>query len=882
MGRAADPSRELADVLVNLAHSDPERATTVALEVLSTDADPGARSVAERALGLAARERHDLPRSIAHLRSAVRLADDAGLATLAAETRVSLAGTLAAGGDWPEAYEEADRAAPALRGPARARLDAQVGWMLMAQGRLDESLDRFRGAIPVLRRAGDRLWEGRALANRGLAYFRSGDLKAAETDLRAAEAIFADLGQVGLTATTRENVGLVVGLAGDVPEALRCFERADEATREHGHEDAMGLTDRGEVFLAARLLPEARSAFESALVALDREGRAAYAAMTRLNLAEVAIEAVDYDLAIAAASEARRAFVQQGLTAWAALSSHLMARAAWRRGDRSAGLLRLVRRAAAELSAAQFTLYSLDAHLLAYELANDLGRRRVAQAELAGAAAARRRGTVAQRARAWHAEALVRLARGDRRGAESALRAGITTVERYRAVLGATELRAHAAGHVTDLARLGLRLAIEDANPQKVLIWAERWRAGALSLRPVRPPDDSKLAASLAELRSIVADVESAVLAGRPTAKLVARQVETEKVVRDRARLAKGVLAASLGPQPGCAALHDVLGERAFIEIVDDHGQFHAVVLACGRATLHPLGPRADMAGDQQQLRFSLRRLAHTRGSADVLAAHANAAAATARRLDERLLGPLRARIGDRALVVVPTGELHALPWAALPSCLGRSVTIAPSASAWYRAAVSVPAAGHHDRPVVLVAGPGLEHAGDEVAALARQYRGCTRLTGGRATCEAVSAALSGARLAHIAAHGEFRADNPLFSCLRLADGPLTVYDLEAIREPPWALVLSACDSGLSDVRPGDELMGLAGAVLAIGTQSLVASLFPVPDDATRRLMVSFHRELRSGATPAAGLARAQVGVASEGHAGLAAAAAFACFGSGG
>jgi CHAT domain-containing protein len=110
----------------------------------------------------------------------------------------------------------------------------------------------------------------------------------------------------------------------------------------------------------------------------------------------------------------------------------------------------------------------------------------------------------------------------------------------------------------------------------------------------------------------------------------------------------------------------------------------------------------------------------------------------------------------------------------------------------------------------------------------------------------------------HIATHGEFRADNPLFSYLQLVDGPLTVYDLSALRRPPPLLVLSACDTGLSAVHPGDELQGLSAALLGLGTRSVVASLGPVDDGATRKLMLDFHKRLQTGVGAATALAAAQ------------------------
>jgi CHAT domain-containing protein len=148
--------------------------------------------------------------------------------------------------------------------------------------------------------------------------------------------------------------------------------------------------------------------------------------------------------------------------------------------------------------------------------------------------------------------------------------------------------------------------------------------------------------------------------------------------------------------------------------------------------------------------------------------------------------------------------------------------------------------------------------AAGKVLAAGEPHRDATVLTGSRAGVAAVLAAVDGTGCAHLATHGSFRADNPLFSHLRLADGPLTVYDLSGLGRPPALLILSACDSGLSAVHPGDELQGLSAAMLGLGTRAVVASLGPVRDEATRALMVDLHRHLSRGAAPAAALAAAQ------------------------
>ncbi len=200
--------------------------------------------------------------------------------------------------------------------------------------------------------------------------------------------------------------------------------------------------------------------------------------------------------------------------------------------------------------------------------------------------------------------------------------------------------------------------------------------------------------------------------------------------------------------------------------------------------------------------------------------------------------------------MIVPSGALHALPWATLPACAGRPLSVAPSAALWLRArerrAPARPAAP------LLVAGPGLAQADAEVAAIAALYDGATVLTGADAGVDAVTAALRGCDRAHLACHGSFRDDNPLFSALLLADGPLTVHDVEALGAGPRELVLSACDAGRSVVRAGDELMGLTSALLAIGAGVIVASTVDVPDAPTRPLMAALHEQLRAGVRPAA------------------------------
>jgi len=128
-------------------------------------------------------------------------------------------------------------------------------------------------------------------------------------------------------------------------------------------------------------------------------------------------------------------------------------------------------------------------------------------------------------------------------------------------------------------------------------------------------------------------------------------------------------------------------------------------------------------------------------------------------------------------------------------------------------------------------------------------YPGAVMLGKGSATADQVLAALDGAWLAHIAAHGTFRADNPMFSSILLDDGPMIVHDFERLGRAPYRLVLSSCDSGVAAAVGADELLGLVSSLVPLGAAEIVASLVPVNDPAAVPLMLALHDALRRGAT---------------------------------
>jgi len=873
-----EPSASEALRLAAVAPATARDLGAAALAAACAAEDWEQASVAYRALGVAAMQLNELDTAIEHLRASVRSGQRAGSRHRVGEARMSLASALVLRGRPRRAFREIEAALQDLDGVAAARAVTQRAAILQEVGRVDEALEDLRRALPVLRRAGDAQWATRALSNRSLLYVGKRAFAHAEADLEAARRLSEQHGLTLPGIYAEQNLGTVKARRGDVPAALRHLKQAEEGYRSLGLEVGEMLVDRAELLLSVRLVREARATAEAAEATYERQKRQIHLPEAQLLVSTAALVEGDHRAALAAAERAARNLARLGRREWQPLARHarIQALVAADPGSVTPGELR---RVADSLQAAGWVVPALDARIQAGKLALGRGQRAQARRDLALAARARRSGPADARTRAWLAEAMLRRADGERRRAAAALRAGLRVAEEYRATLGATELRAHVSVHGGALARLGLRMAVEDGNARAVLSWAERGRASALLLRPAHPPEDAVLARDLAELRATMLEIRQRRGSGLGTHTLVQRQVGLERAIRDHCRESPGVakaLPASPRPVDQLAAR---LGEAALVEYVELDQQLHAVTVVRGQARLHTLGPAEPVRREMEFLPFALHRMANPTTPAP----SRSAAAAILRRasgvFDEHLLRPLGRRLADRPLVIVPSATLRSLAWSILPSNVDRPVVVSPSATLWHVAACRPAPAGA--APVVVAAGPGLPGAAREATAVAGMYPGAVRLFGDRATAARLSTTMDGAALVHLAAHGAVRADNPLFSALIMADGPFTIYDLERLRQAPRRVVLASCDTGRPQVVAGEEILGFTAALLAGGTATLVAPVVPVPDAETTPLMLAFHRLLRAGRSPAEALARAQAEMSTGDTAACAGAAGFVCLGAG-
>jgi tetratricopeptide (TPR) repeat protein len=849
-----------------LVDADPGRAreaAALAVRVARKAKDPAALALAEQALGHALLQTAEVDAAIRHLRRAATHGARAATWDVVVSVRTKLAYAMVQRGRLTAALHEIDAAVDILNGSEDTVARAQRAVIRYHVGRLDDAFADYQAVIPQLRRSDDRLNLQKALMHRGILLAERHEFTAAVADLTEADELARLMGRDLSVGIIAENLGFAETLRGDVPAALAHFDRAERILGQHHGQVAPVLQDRGDLLLSVGLVSEAREVAGRAVLAFRREQRQLKVPEMRLMLAQAAF--LDGDLAGARqeATEAGREFRRQQRAGWTELAQLTALRARIAAGQTKGIRAGQIESIVDALVRSGWPAATLEARLVAARLHTSR-----AHAHLRMASAHRRRGPAALRARAWYAEALLRADTGDRRGAATATRAGLRILDEHAAALGATDLRAHSAAHRRDLAELGLRAAIDSRSPTRIFEWAERGRASRLLFRPVRPPDDPTLAALLAQVRQAATALDTG------ATRSAHRQVALERRIRDHCRLHGYDAGPGRSGPVALAALRTGLGDHALVQFVQLDGVQHALTLADGRLRWRTLGPAGDTSALLGRLPFALHRMARQTVRVESRAAALSLLRDTAARLDALLLRPLP-ELADRPLVVVPTGPLHSLPWSILPSCAGRPVSVAPSATLWHETATRPQ---HPVDGVLVAAGPNLAGGPDEAVAVAAIHD-TTPLVGAAATTAVVLAGLAGAGLVHLAAHGRLSRENPLFASLLLHDGPLVGYDLERLPRLPDTVVLAACDSGRSVVLAGDELLGLGATFIARGTAALIASVVPVPDAETTPLMVALHRGLADGQAPADALGAAQRDVPADDLAAIAAAAGFVCLG---
>jgi tetratricopeptide (TPR) repeat protein len=887
-GRQAEPASVVATRALDMVGEDPGAAMSLADEALllaRRQRDGAATTTALRAQGLAARATGDLTVAEEKLRRAVRLALRRDDQHSAAEARMTLSFVLLDAGKVRSALRQSGLASTVLEGVEGARLLAQHGLILQRCGRTEAALEAYSSALGVLQDHGDLAWQARIYSNRGILHAYHGRSSDAEQDLVRAREIELSLGRPLDAAMSTWNLGFVAARRGDVVAALRLYGEADPTFDEHDVGAAERAVDRAQVLLSIGMADEARRLASAALKQLRRQGQKADAVECRILLGRAALASGDPACAVQEARAARREANRQQRGSWSLLARQLELMALEQSGHPGAGVRRRAEQLVHVLDAAGWREAAADARLTAARISASHGQHARMRATLEPLVN-RRAPTLELSVRRFQAKAMVDRSLGDWKASLRDVRAAMSLLEQRRATLGAAELQVHTPQVGLPIAQFGVETAWSMQSPTQLFDVLEHWRAQNVRARPVRPPKDPRLSKALEMLRKATNDVVAARMAGQPTGTLEAVLARSEREV---ARASRAIASGEPALRPGVVTVHELreaLDDAVAVELFVRGDNLGAVVVR-GRgyrskaaASISELGSLPSCLRELAHLQFALARLAEGRGTEGMLDSARGSAEESCRRLDHQLFGPIRDRLGDGPVVLVPSDGLHAVPWASLATLAGRPVHLVPSSTAWVEArARYIEGQATSRGGIVAVAGPGLHHAEREAAAIVYGERPVRVLAGAAATVDRSLEALQGARVGHIAAHGRFEADNPMMSSLQLADGPLMVYDLEDLAPPPLQVVLAACQSATARLHAGHELLGLAQALLWFGSSGVVATHLPAPDDETFALMRELHSRLAAGQGVAEALCGARGSLDASSPAGLATIAGFQAYG---
>ncbi len=716
-------------------------------------------------------------------------------------------------GQYPQALQYYQQAIDLYHALNRPREEANtlesLGLIYRTQGQYQAALQKYRQALELSRNSGSESGSGSALNHIGEIYFYLGQYQAGLQYLLDAQTIQSKINAKPDLSITLNDLGVINDTLAQYPEALQYYQQALEIDRALGRKDreAVVLSNLGAVYKNQRQYQEALNYYQQSLKVryegTDRVGQAAGLDNIGVVYAELGqyLEALKYHRQ---ALDMRR---EMGERDGAATSLQNMGFAYEQLGQLDQALdayrqsieVRESIRTQATVEEIKTALagQALDvyAHTISLLLKLDKPGEAFAVAE--------------------HARARTFLDQLGNRNFNIRAGADPKQVAREQDLMNQISAlqRKIGAGGAIDYADLKVQLANLQADYQQVLIDLKLSNPAYASLVSVAP-------LSVQQIRDTILDDQTTLVAYFVT------DQETIAYALDRTHLIAISLPIS---QTRLAAQIDRF--RHLIEVE----------------------PRGGQSSSAERIEL-------------------------AQELYQSLIAPLLSHIRQPRLIIVPHQSLHYLPFAALldenQRLLGERFTLslAPSASSLD------PELFHPGKPssqVLIVGNPAintdvaapLPYAEAEAEAVTQLYPQATLFTGTQASEAALRRNLPDVNILHLATHGVLEQAQPLFSSLLLAgasdnsgdDGRLEVREIfELDLSAANLVVLSACDTALGQQSQGDELVGLARAFMFAGTPTVVASLWPIQDEATAALMTAFHKRVQAGTEPAAALAEAQ------------------------
>jgi CHAT domain-containing protein len=471
------------------------------------------------------------------------------------------------------------------------------------------------------------------------------------------------------------------------------------------------------------------------------------------------------------------------------------------------------------------------------------------------------------------------LQEGKMQAAEAYLQRAIAELEGVRASLTVDDFKAAYFGEKLDVYNDLIALYIQQERFEAAFHFVERSKSRALldllaKGVNVQKSSDPQVAALQKDLEAARAELNWHYLSaeregpeGQHWEQVRASEQRVTRLIREIERLTPQAAALEQVLVPDLSAIQAQLKkDTILLEYFSVNDRLCAFLIdGEGLRCVQNLASLSDISEPLDRLQFTMMRVAQGEifeqvyGGKDMLLKRTQAPLEA---LYQALIQPLELALSGQQLVIIPYGPLNAVPFSALydgQRYLTEHVflSLVPSAAV-YLHCISEQRHASGDFMAFGVPFEDIPSVREEIEAVSTSFETARVLMGPEATLASFQHLAPEASILHIATHGLYRPDNPMFSGLRFFDGWLAARDLFSLKLNSPLVVLSACETGLSSQQASDELFGLARGFFYAGAPSMILSLWAVKDSPTAELMVHFYEALQAGLAVAPALQTAQ------------------------
>jgi CHAT domain-containing protein len=878
-----DQSRELLRVDFHRALTCAHEAGSIAEEIN----DVHLHALSTRAIANALSVGGNNQASVEHHAQAIGVFDLMGDGSELARTLSAAVQPLLLLGRYDEALSFAERARGLFENQGDAvriaRLEITIGNLYHRQDRFAEAMQWYDRAHKALAQLGDADGVLTVIHNKAVTLTTLNNFRDALAAYDEARRLAVERGLDQAVGQADYNIAWLYYLRGEYSRAIELLHAAAATAKRtgDGYHAALSLLDLSEIYLELNLSVDAREMAEQAHSRFNGLGMGYEAAKALANAATSYGQEGKAFKAIELFTDARERMVRENNQVWPSLIDLYQAILLVDEGRlfeaRRLGLAALEQFEATGLGS-RAALSQLLLARIALRLDDAAEARRRCDAALA------RLSGVESPILVYHARLLLghALTRGgDSAGAYAAYQVARDALETLRSRLNGEELKIAFVKNKGEVYERLVQLCLEGeagtGGFEQAFMLVEQAKSRTLfdlMFQPVHAlareeGSESQLAHSIRELREELnwyyhlVELEQLRPGDQSEARLSAFQREIGQREKEMARTVRE-LTLTDAPQSDLLApeVYSLDAIRAALPADTTLVEFFTIedrIVMClvdrERVEMAPVSLMSRVASQIRMLQFQYSKF---RLGADYVKTFEQTLLATTRahlhEIFKELLAPAWSELRGRRLVIVPHGALHYVPFHALfdgeqyvtDAC---AVSYAPSGSIYARCQQQTSGGGSG----ALVLGvadqqaPLIEAEARAVAAVLTDAQLCI---GSEATEQVLRSSGRHSRIVHIASHGYFRPENPMFSGIRLGDTYLNVYDLYRLRLRADLVTLSGCATGANVAAAGDELLGITRGLFCAGAHTLLLSLWNVHDESTASLMTRLYRRIATGAPP--------------------------------